>query len=193
MQEARPDPEHLHYQLRYPELVRKFTMDAFVSSRMEDYSKHPTDAALHRARHFAVNRDFGTDEFEGALHHLAGLNEEQQWNFLKELPTYQLRSLIEHVEERQEGVPLPLLRKIREVMEARTGADAPHPDPKLGIIARGSQGEYIELARVHPLGIFLTVCLYGLGIWLIILVIKVQSMAVIQASGWHSFPDLLIH
>jgi hypothetical protein len=89
-----------------------------------------------------------------------------------------------------------MLALARRILE---GDQSPGPDPRgdavqnMTTIERGDRAEYLRLAGQNPLSILLTVCLYSLAVWLIMLVIKVQAGAVVRAAGWHSLGDLLFH
>ena len=111
----------------------------------------------------------------------------------------QLRSLVEWVESGNLSAPHQyqdeMLSLARQIMgESRGPVDLTHEKNRnLTIIERGARAEYLQLAAQKPLGILLAAFLYGLGAWLIILIIKVQATAVVNAAGWHKVTDLLYH
>jgi hypothetical protein len=190
---------HLVYQLRAPEVVRLFTWDGFVSSRMEDFSKYPTDDALDRSRQYLGTRlaqRLGKSdqyEFENILVRLYGNNQDEREQQLRELPLSQLRSLIQWLESGDLSPPKDYQREILDLARKVVGAGPSDATQNMTIVERGARAEYLRLADQNPFSIVLTTCLYGLAIWLIMLIIKVQASAVFVAAGWQSLGDLLFH
>jgi hypothetical protein len=193
---------HLVYQLRAPEQLRSFTWDGFILSRKDDFAKHPTNDALARARSFVDTR-FGrrlaeSDRYhsEEILHRLITETQEDRRSILGELSGEQLRALVDWLESGDGHTMFPQSYKDEILDIARTlshAAQTPDSVRDMTSIERGARAEYLRLATLKPFSTILTSILYGLAVWLIMLVIKDQAAAVIQAAGWKSLGDLLVH
>ena len=77
-----------------------------------------------------------------------------------------------------------------EVAAALAVVDVP---AEMSTIERGARAEYLRLASQHLGSTAISAVLFAFSIWIIALVIKVQTMAVIDAAGWDSVRDLLLH
>jgi hypothetical protein len=60
-------------------------------------------------------------------------------------------------------------------------------------IEKAARAEYLHLAGKRPVAIMSTGALYAIGVWLILVLLKTQAMAVVTAADWHSARDLFFH
>jgi hypothetical protein len=83
---------------------------------------------------------------------------------------------------------------LRDVLsEARNALSRINVPAQMPIIERGARAEYLELAGRNPLAIVTAAALYALGLYVVVLILRVQTLAVIDAAGWASWRDLLVH
>jgi hypothetical protein len=190
---------HLIYQMAAPEPIRQATWDEFVVNRKDDYARHPSDAALDRAREFLQTRAGGrvaaSERFEDEhiLEQLYGLNREEREKRLQELSAPRLRSLISWIDSEESPAPPDYVREIRGLAQDLLPSTASSSHSDMTLIERGARAEYLYLATQRPFAVVVTGVLYALALWIILLIIKVQAIAVITTAEWNSPRDLFLH
>lgn len=194
---------HVVYQINAPEPVRRMAWDAFVISRKEDFAKHPTEDAMDRAQRFLGTRQgrrlmlstgYEADEI---LSRLEYQSDEERKVYIAGMPREQVISLMVWIDSNLSSAPKDHQQKIREIARKLIGIpseDAQYEQFKrMTIIERGARAEYLQHAGKAPGSIILTVFLYGIALWIIAAVIKVQAVSVADAAALSSIFDILIH
>lgn len=203
---------HLVFQLAAPEPVRLFTWEDFIANRKEDYAKHPTTDALLRAREFVqtkLGRQLAESERYEAEETLRGMygsleaDRERRERTLRDLSKEKLMTLLDWIESKKSPAPSDYQEEAAYVSgkilgEAPAeiisdGKDAAISTQEMTAIERGARAEYLRLAGRNPLGTIAAVVLYTMAVWLIMIVIKVQAVAVVTAAGWRSAAELFFH
>lgn len=190
---------HLIYQLLAPETVRRMPWDDFVVARKEEYSKHPSQDALTRAREYVGTRlgqrlkQAEGQEHERLLAHLfdAPLSREKLERKLKAFDINQLQSLEDWIRSGESAVPSDYKNTILEVVASiLSGGDSGDSLRTMTTIERGARAEYLFLASRNFAGIVLTGILYLLGVAVLFGIVRVQVFAVIEAADWDSVSQL---
>jgi len=165
---------HLIYQLRAPEQIRSFTWDSFISSRMEDFAKHPTEDALIRAREYMTTasgrRLAESDRYEAEdmMKRLYGRQEDEQQKLLGELPRDKLLALSDWIKSGDSPAPLDHQSQIGQAVARLLGqrTSATSADmiavENMTVIERGARAEYLRLAGQNTISTLLAALLYGL-------------------------------
>ena len=186
---------HLVYQLCAPDVIKAQTLDEFVSSRKDDYARHPSEDALTRAKEFSRTRlgerakleeDY---EAHSLLRRLEELTPDEWLAELRSLRRGRLMSLATFL--RDHPGPREFERKILEVVErilGGTSGEAQYED--MTLIERGAKAEYLYSATKVAIAIFMTACLYAVAVFVLLLIIKVQTRSVMEAAGWSSITSL---
>ena len=186
---------HFVYQLAAPIQTRSFTRDEFVHRAVDDYSSRPTESALMRAEKFMSawrpsQRDIReTGAIFGRLEQLTGRNREQ---YLSSLPPKKIMRLWAVIESEYSRSFMDVDSRSpiqEELVEALSPSSS---DFERFRVEYGAVAEYDLTARYRQLAILAVMALYFLGMYVILLIVRVQALSVADAAGWTSFGDLFL-
>ncbi len=202
---------HLLYQLSAPEILRRFTLDDFVKDKKEDFSKHPTEDALTRAREYAFTKEgrFQSEVDDSRLKRMykeLRINLENSKN-QKSGPSVRslsiglklsdLSKLIEMLEQPEfvdEG-DIDLLNTLLEVYQEKSeqsGAAEIEKQKDMATIERGAVAEYLYWASKNIFIAILTTLIYGVSVYIIFEIILLQASQIVSMAQWNGLQDLFI-
>jgi len=187
---------HLMYQLSAPDVIKAKTLEEFVSDRKADYSKHPSDDAFRRAEVFSRTtlgeRAQREEEIEAMriLSRLVEMKAEERAVELRSIQHQKLSSLANVLRNLRGNALDSFSREILTLTNEILATSGKSERQDMTIIERGAKAEYLYSAAKAPLAIVATAALYGVGIYVLLLIIKTQAVSVTKAAGWTSITNL---
>ncbi len=188
---------HLVYQIWSPAEVQKHSLESYVNEKKSLFSDFGTSSELNKAEAI-IKSDKGRLLLEDderrirrkitSLGRMAEARREKILNQMSFPKLYEAKEFL--VEKEQEsGSITEAERKIFDAINLKfenVGTD----DRKLinlDIIAKAAEVDYKKTSVKHPLSIILSGIFYGLGIWLLLLIIHSQVKFVMEAGGLEFF------
>lgn len=201
---------HLFYQLRAPEILKKFTNDEFVKYRKEDYAAHASEEALERAKQYLATKEGvqGTKIEHERIYRLykkihADLFYDTPYsnsniNPVERLVNFNLSDLTAIQSLLIEQPDLPdapkMLNFVNEAYARNTksaGITDVEKQKQMTVIERGANAEYLYWASKNRFMALLSTVFYSAAVIVLLDIIFIQSQKVLVATGWENIFELL--
>ncbi|MEH0672204.1 hypothetical protein [Vibrio owensii] len=199
---------HLMYQLRAPDILKRYTIDEFIKYRKEDYAAHASEEALERARQYLDTKE----GLQGAK-----IENERIYRLYKKLHAeifyesnryvgdpvnvltqYTLTDLTALQYLANSNSNFPDVEEMREYLNEAyrrnaqsIGLTDAEKQKQMTTIERGANAEYQFWASKNRVMALICTMVYLLSVVVVLDIIYIQSQKVLLATGWESIFELI--